>query len=36
MLLIYLILAAKYSWLNPFAVILVVPLAVLGTIAAAQ
>jgi HAE1 family hydrophobic/amphiphilic exporter-1 len=34
-LLIYLILAAKYeSWLNPFAVILVVPLALLGTIAA--
>ncbi|HEY2147838.1 MAG TPA: efflux RND transporter permease subunit, partial [Pirellulales bacterium] len=34
-LLVYLILAAKYeSWLNPFAVILVVPLALLGTIAA--
>ncbi len=34
-LLVYLILAAKYeSWLNPLAVILVVPLALLGTLAA--
>jgi HAE1 family hydrophobic/amphiphilic exporter-1 len=34
-LLVYLVLAAQYeSWTNPFAVILVVPLALLGTVAA--
>ena len=36
-LLVYLVLAAQYeSWILPLAVILVVPLALLGTVAALQ